>query len=137
MADKKLNNVSTLTSSTLTSSDYAYVEDVSASNEQKKVTISDLAKVVGGQVGVEYISQVLAAGASITVGNGAQGYGFYSVVSLSTGYSCFVQLRYRSVTLINEASGATKNLTFAVEGNSNFTITNNGSTSETIAIRRV
>lgn len=49
MADKKLNNVSTLTSSTLTSSDYAYVEDVSASNEQKKVTISDLAKVVGGQ----------------------------------------------------------------------------------------
>lgn len=48
MADKKLNNVSTLTSSTLASNDYAYVEDVSASNEQKKVTITDLAKVVGG-----------------------------------------------------------------------------------------
>ena len=47
MADKKLNNVSTLTSSTLASNDYAYVEDVSASNEQKKVTITDLAKVVG------------------------------------------------------------------------------------------
>lgn len=50
MADKKLNNVSTLTSSTLASNDYAYVEDVSASNEQKKVLISDLAKVVGVQI---------------------------------------------------------------------------------------
>ena len=50
MADKKLNNVSTLTSSTLASNDYVYVEDVSASNEQKKVTITDLAKVVGGQL---------------------------------------------------------------------------------------
>lgn len=103
----------------------------------KLISIANFAKVVGGQVGVDYISQTLAAGASITIGSGAQGYGFYSVVSLTTGYSCFVQLRYRAVTLINEASGATKNITIALEGNTNFTITNNGSSSEVIAVRKV
>lgn len=86
MADKKLNNVSTLTSSTLTSSDYAYVEDVSASNEQKKVLISDLAKVVG-----EQIVQTLRTGITVPLSFGVyvigKAYFGYKIVSIhQTGY---------------------------------------------------
>lgn len=83
MADKKLNNVSTLTSSTLASNDYAYVEDVSASNEQKKVTITDLAKVVGGQIGVTRTESFgLTEGESLTI---SISYGMLLIRDLATG----------------------------------------------------
>lgn len=80
---------------------------------------------------MSYISQTLAVGASITV----SGYGFHTVVSSATSYSCMVQLRWQRVYITNETTGS-KDIGIAMSGDYAFIVTNTGSAPTTVTIRK-
>lgn len=88
----------------------------------------------GGQ---GYAKSTLGAGENLRIGGIDTSYGFYSVVSLGTSYSCIVQLKWQKLTIYNEATDITKDLTIAMDGNLAFTITNNRSVNTTVVVRRL